>query len=382
MKIIPYGRQFIDNRDVKKVSNALIQEKITTGTEVTKFESKLSKYFKCRYAVSCNSGTSAIYMALSAINIKKNDIIIMPAINFVASYNMAKFLGAKVYLADVDQDTGQMSPEKVIECCNKFKLKKIKAIITMYHGGTPLNAEKFFKIKSKFKTFIIEDACHALGAEYSFNNKKFKIGSCRHSDICTFSLHPLKTITTGEGGLVTTNSKKLNDKLRLIRSHGILRDKKKHWNYNVVLRGFNFRLTDFQCALGISQLSKITKIINKRKKIFEFYEKNLKILSKKIKNFKIPKNYNSAHHLYLIKLVKPNLIYKDQLIKFMLKKKVFFQYHYVPIYKFKIFNDKYIGKNADIFYKSVVSIPIYYNLTFKELKYIIKSLKSFFKIHG
>ena len=148
----------------------------------------------------------------------------------------------------------------------------------MYNSGYPNYADQFYKLKKKYNCKIVEDTCHALGAEYKFNQNKFKIGSCKHSDLCTFSFHPLKTITTGEGGAVTTNSKKYFKKMLLFRSHGIERNKKEHWKYQISDFGFNLRLTDFQCALGISQLKKIDKFVNKRKKIATNYKKKLKKL--------------------------------------------------------------------------------------------------------
>ena len=160
-----------------------------------------------------------------AINIKKNDAVIMPSVNFIASYNICKNLGAKIFLADVNKSTGQMEPKHVIQCLEKFKLKKIKALIVMYNGGYPENAGRFKNLKKLSNFYLVEDACHALGASYSFNNKIYKLGSCKHSDISTFSLHPLKTITTGEGGIVTTNSKALDYKIKKLRSLGIIRNK-------------------------------------------------------------------------------------------------------------------------------------------------------------
>ena len=285
MKIIPYGKQYIDKSDIKAVSNALTKDKITTGEITLKFEQKIKNFLRCKYSISCNSGTSAIFLALASIELKENDIVIMPTINFISSYNISKFFKAKVFLADVDRFSGQMTPEDVINCCKKFNLKKVKAIILMYNAGYPGNAELFYKLKKKFNCYIIEDACHALGAEYTFGNKNFKVGCCKHSDISTFSLHPLKTITTGEGGIVTTNSKKLYNKLYAIRSHGIKR-LKNHWQYDIVCHGFNFRLNDFQCALGISQLNKIKIFLKYRKKIANKYNEKLS----KISGIHIPKN--------------------------------------------------------------------------------------------
>jgi dTDP-4-amino-4,6-dideoxygalactose transaminase len=202
MSIIPYGRQYIDSQDIKFVSKALKKDLITTGDYVKKFEDKISKILKVKFTTVCSSGTSALYLALIAINLKKDDVIVMPAINFIAVYNMARLMNAKIFLADVDSLTGQMTPETLLGCIRKNKLKKIKAIVTMYLGGYPENVIEFYNIKKRFNCYLIEDACHAFGAKYEYNKKYFNIGSCKHSDIAVFSFHPVKTITTGEGGAI------------------------------------------------------------------------------------------------------------------------------------------------------------------------------------
>ncbi len=379
MKFIPYGSQYIDSKDIQSVVKTLKKDKITTGSEVNKFEKKISAFLKCKYSTTCNSGTSALYLSLLAINVKKNDTIIMPTINFVSSYNLAKILGANIYLADVDKKTGQMSPKNVDECCKRFNIKKVKAIIIMYNSGYPQNAEKFIKLKKKFKCFLIEDACHAFGAEYKFKGSNLKIGSCVHSDISTFSMHPLKTITTGEGGIVTTNSKKLDEKIKKIRSLGIQKSNKKHWEYDVKYPGFNFRLNDFQCSLGISQLNKVKRFLKYRKKIADKYNKQLK----NIPDIAIPihlKEYISSNHLYLINLKIPNYKKKEKLIKYMLKNKIILQSHYIPIYKFNLYRGKqHLSYNTQIYYNSTISLPIYYNLSSKEQNYIINLINKFFK---
>ena len=171
-KLIPYGRQHIDRLDIKAVSDTLSKNIITSGEINYKFEKKLSDFLNCEYAVTCNSGTSAIFIALHSLNLKKGDKIIMPSINFIASYNAAKLLGAKIYLADVDKSTGQMRPQDVDDCCKKFRIKKFHTLIVMYNGGYPQNAEKFKIFKKKYKCFILEDACHALGSSYNYKKKK------------------------------------------------------------------------------------------------------------------------------------------------------------------------------------------------------------------
>ena len=226
-KPIPYGKQQLDYKDKKSVLLSLSENLITTGPFVVKFENQIKKYLNSKHSYVCSSGTAALHLAMMSVNLKKNDIILMPAINFIASYNLAKIMQLKIYLVDVDEITGQMTPEKVYDCIKKFNLKKIKALILMHHGGYPENLKKFYDIKKRYNFFIIEDACHALGSEYKYRKNFLKVGSCKHSDVSTFSLHPVKTITSGEGGIITTNNTKIANNIKLLRSHGIKRNKKK-----------------------------------------------------------------------------------------------------------------------------------------------------------
>lgn len=382
MKAIPYGRQYVDSQDIRFVSNALKEDLITTGRYVKKLENKVSKFLKVKYATSCNSGTSALHLALMASNLQKDDVIIMPAINFIAVYNMARLIGAKIFLADVDPLTGQMTPRTLLECIKNNKIKKIKVIVTMYLGGYPENVVEFYNLKKRFNCLIIEDACHALGAEYLFKKKYLHIGSCKHSDISTFSLHPVKTITSGEGGLVVTNNKIFYNKIISLRSHGICKDENFHWKYDVKESGFNYRLSDLNCALALSQLKRINNFIDYRKKIFSVYCSNLKKFSNLI-SFPFYKEKRPSYHLFLISIhfgIKK--FTKDKLLKFFKSNNIFFQYHYIPIYKFKLFGNRInlkFYKGAEIYYKSTVSIPIFYNLTPVKQKLIIQKFISFFK---
>lgn len=380
MKTIPYGRQYIDSHDIRLVSKALKEDLITTGRYVKKFENKISDFLKVKYVASCNSGTSALHLAFMAINLKKDDVIIIPAINFIAVYNMAILMNAKIFLADVDPLTGQMTPETLLKCIKNNKLKRIKAIVTMYLGGYPENVIEFYDIKKKFNCYLIEDACHALGSKYLFNRKFLSIGSCNHSDISTFSLHPVKTITSGEGGLVTTNNKTFYNTILSLRSHGINKDNNFHWKYNLSKSGFNYRLSDINCALSLGQLKKINKFINYRKKIFKIYKTELK---KNISSINIPSYgiIKPSYHLFLISInFKKIRSTKDKLLKFLKKYNIFCQYHYIPIYKFKLFNKKInlnFYKGAEFYYRNSLSLPIFYNLGLNYQKKILNRIKIF-----
>jgi dTDP-4-amino-4,6-dideoxygalactose transaminase len=382
MKIIPYGRQYIDTKDIELVSKALKGDLITTGRYVKQFENKISKFLKVKYVTSCNSGTSALHLALMAINIKKDDVIIMPAINFIAVYSMSKFMGAKIFLADVDPLTGQMTPSALLKCIKDNKIKKIKAIITMYLGGHPENIIDFYNIKKNFKCYLIEDACHALGAKYLYKKRYLHIGSCKHSDLTAFSLHPVKTITTGEGGLVTTNNSFLNERLREFRSHGIVRNNKaKHWIYDIHKLGFNYRLSDINCALGLSQLKKINKFINFRKSVYYYYRDKLKKISNHITIPKYNLRNKSSFHLFLISVnfskIKST---KDKLFKFLKKNNILAQYHYIPIYKFQFFDKKNLHfPNAEFYFNNSISLPIFFNYSRKQNDYVLLKINNFFQ---
>ena len=378
---IPYGRQYIDKSDLLSVSKSLEQPLITTGNCVKSFEKKLSKFFRVKNALVCSSGTSALHLAFLASNIKKGDVIIMPAINFIAAYNMCSLIGAKIYLSDVDSETGQMTPKLLLECIKRNRIKKIKAFLTMYMGGFVENINEFYKIKKKFNCLFIEDACHAFGASYSYKKRLIKVGACKHSDISTFSLHPLKPITTGEGGIITTNNNLIAKKIRYFRSHGIIKHPKFHWKYDVLNNGYNYRLSDINSALGVSQLNKINIFLKKRKKIYENYKKNLDHYKNLIYFPKYNLKNKPSFHLILINInFKKIKINKDVFLNYLYKKNIISQFHYIPIYKYRIFKSKKTKlKNSEDYHSKVLSIPIYHSLKSKDQIYVIDTIKKFFK---
>jgi dTDP-4-amino-4,6-dideoxygalactose transaminase len=376
---ISYGRQFIDRLDLREVSKALNSKYLSSGKYVYKFESFLKKKLKSKHALVCNSGTSAIHLALLSINLKENDVVILPAINFIAAANMAFLMGAKLFFADIDYKTGQINSKTIIDCIKKNKIKKVKVIINMYLGGYPRNIVDLYKLKKKLKCYLIEDACHAFGSKYRVAKKNYNVGSCKHSDLCTFSFHPLKSITTGEGGLVTTNNSFFYKKIQLLRSHGIFKNHKNYWQYSINSPGYNFRLSDINCALGLAQLKKLDKFLKKRKLIFNFYKKNLSDY-KGIVNLIIPEEDTlSSYHLIIILINFEKLkINKSFFFKKMIKKNIYCQYHYIPNFlfnKFLIKNNKFYI-NSLRYYKNAISIPVYYSLNNNDLKKVVCSIKN------
>ena len=385
MKKIFYGKHFIDEQDIKFVTKTLKSNFLTQGPVTEKLENQLKKKLNVKYVSSCNSGTAAIHLALLAIGLKQGDIVVMPTINFIASYNLCKSMGAKIILADVDKFTGQMKSHHVINQIKKIKKKniKIKAIINMIHGGYPENLTEMFKLKKKFKCFLIDDACHALGARFNLKNKLYHVGSCKLSDISTFSLHPVKPITSGEGGIVTTNNKKLEKKIKLLRSHGLVKNKKEYWNYQYIDCGFNYRLSEINASLVLSQLKKLSKFREKRKKIFNIYNQSFKnqkeIILPKYKEINM-----SAFHLFLIhinfKYIEQN---KEAFIKFLNQRNIFPQFHYIPIYKLDK-NYRYLKKDfieTEKYYRSALSLPIYYDLSNSDQKFVISIIKKYINFY-
>ena len=378
-KYLPYGKQFIDKKDISGVVRTLKSDYLATGPLVRKFEKNFEKKFKVKHAISCSSGTAALHLALLAIGVKKEDVVILPVINFIASVNMSYILGAKIIFADVDKTTGQMTPENLIHCITYNRLKKIKAVITMYNGGSPNNFYDFYKLKKKYNFTLIEDACHALGAKYSIK-KNIRVGSCQYSDLATFSFHPVKSITTGEGGMVTTNNAKIHKKLNIIKNHGIIRKKSNktyYWSYQVLEPGFNYRLSDINCALGISQLKKIDKFIKKRKKLAKLYNEKLKKLKDKIILPKNLSNQESANHLYIVVFKKKLKISRNQLIQKLYNSGIITQVHYIPVTNQPFYKNysKKKYKNANHYFENAISLPMHVNLQNKDISYICKKIE-------
>lgn len=378
---IKYGSHYIDKQDIQNVTETLKSDYLSQGDKVIKFEKNLSSFLNAKYTISCSSGTAAIHIAMKALNLNSDSVVIMPVINFVSAYNVSKNLGCKIFFADVDKNSGLITHQNITECINKNKLKKIDVLFVMHHGGHVCDLEKINILKKKYKFFIIEDACHALGSSYFIKKKKFKVGCGLHSDLITFSFHPIKVITTGEGGALVTNNFKLATKSKLIRSHGIKRSN-QHWIYDVQLNGLNYRLSDIAAALGVSQLKKMKKFINQRQRIAKNY---FKLISKNNIFIKLPdKKFidNNSWHLFTIQINFDKLNFsKSALFKYMLKKKIILQQHYIPTHLFKIYpkNNKDKFENAIYFYKNSFSLPIHYKLKKPDQLKVVKELLNYIK---
>ena len=380
--LIPYAKQSIDKVDIKNVTKALKSEFITQGKLTEKFEKKISNYVKSKYACVVNSATSGLFLACKLLNLSKQDWVWTTSNTFVSTANVIEHAKGNVDLLDINHD-GNLCIDYLKKKLKKTRKNKLpKAIIAVHIAGLPCDMKELFKLKKKYKFKIIEDASHALGASIDNN----RIGSCNYSDFCVFSFHAIKSITTGEGGCVTTNNK--NDFLRLcqLRSHGVVREKnllkkkslsRYHWYYEVNEISFNFRLTDFQSALGISQLQKLNRFIKLRTQIAKNYLSKLD--NKKFILPKLYKNKKSSWHLFIIKTKKT--MKRSELYDYLKSKGIISVLHYIPIFKHPYYKKKIKNKNkfinSNIYFKRALSIPIFPNLNKKKQDYIIKTLNNF-----
>jgi UDP-4-amino-4,6-dideoxy-N-acetyl-beta-L-altrosamine transaminase len=384
--LIPYSRQNISFRDALNVAKQVKFKSLTQGFQITNFEERIAKYVGARFAVAVSSGTAGLHLAHLALGQTKGSKVITSPISFVASANSIIYAGQEPVFIDIDPNTGNMDVEKLQETVGKLQ---IRTVVPVHYAGFPCEMEKIFNICQKSSIRIIEDAAHALGANYETGEK---IGSCKYSDLTVFSFHPVKSITTGEGGIITTNDEDLYIKLIKLRTHGIAKNehplqneilgltngKRNTWYYEMQELGFHYRLTEIQAALGVSQMRKLDTFINKRRKVAKRYNKFLK----KLNNLEVLKNNENmigAFHLYPIKIKFDKIqISRNDLIQSLKKLGIMSQVHYIPIPLQPYY--KNLGytvtelPNAMSFYHSILSIPIYPGLGILKQRKVIKSL--------
>lgn len=383
MKFIPYGHQCIDKKDIKEVVKVLKSDWITQGPKIREFENALCKYTGAKYAVAVSSGTAALHIACLAAGIRKGDEVITSPITFVASANCILYSGGKPVFADVQEDTINIDPEEIRKKINK----KTKAIIPVHFAGHPCDLKEINELAQKDKLIIIEDAAHALGAEYGNS----KIGSCKYSDMTILSFHPVKHITTGEGGAILTNRKDLYGKLLMLRNHGITKEKSKlvirdsksigEWYYEMQNLGFNYRLTDMQSALGISQLKKLDRFIKRRREIVELYNREFAdspYLFVPLER----ENVTSSYHLYTIKLKKGFVSRRKKIFSKLRENGIGAQVHYIPVYLQPYYQNlgykKGLCPNAEEFYSAEITLPIFPLMKDYDVYRIVKTVDKIF----
>lgn len=369
---IPYGRHKIYDEDVKAIIDTLRSDFLTQGPKIDEFERELSKYCKAQFATSCNSATSALHLACMALDVQEGDNVWTSANTFVASANCALYCNANIDFIDIDLNTYNISVKNLREKLIAAKVKKAlpKVIIVVHFAGLPCDMEEIYELSKTYNFKIIEDASHALGGKYIDE----PIGNCKFSEITVFSFHPVKMITTGEGGACLTNNAVLDERLKLMRTHGITRSMKsleanqndELWAYQQIQLGFNYRMSDLEAALGTSQLSKIDYFVDKRRIIAAKYGELLKNLPIDIQYEDHQKK--SSYHLYCITFQKSETkITQKELHDYMKSQNIAVNLHYIPVYLQPYYRKMGFERghcpNAEQYFHTCVSLPIFPDLT-------------------
>ena len=386
-KIIPYGKHYIDEDDINSVVEVLKYKNLTQGDEVDSFEREVAKYVGAKYAVAMSSWTAGLHLANRALGIKEGDKVITSPITFVATSNSVIYCGAEPVFSDIDSNSINICPKKLEQTIKDNS--NIKAIIPVHYGGVPCDMESISVIAKKYNLSIIEDAAHALGAKYSDGSM---VGSCKFSHMTGFSFHPVKSIAAGEGGMITTNDENIYKKLIRLRSHGInklddsfinIKQSKSEglsnpWYYEMQDLGYNYRITDFQSALGKSQLKKLNLFIDRRIDLVKRYDKAFSKF-KYLKTIQSEFRAKSSHHLYVVKInfKKINITRAELMIK-LRDYGIITQVHYIPVtqhpfYEKLGYNSENI-KNSINFYNMCLTLPLYYSLKDDEQDYIIEKI--------
>jgi UDP-4-amino-4,6-dideoxy-N-acetyl-beta-L-altrosamine transaminase len=368
---IPYGRQLIEEDDIKAVIDALQSDYLTTGPKIEEFEQAVANYTGAKYAVAVANGTAALHIACLAAGITEGDEVITSPITFAASSNCVLYCGGKPVFADIEMDSYNINPLEI----EKLITDKTKAIIPVHFTGQPCDMEEITRIARKHNLIVIEDAAHALGATYG----EKKIGCI--SDMTILSFHPVKHITTGEGGMILTNSKELYQRMKLFCTHGITRDENLllkndgPWYYEQQELGFNYRITDIQCALGISQMKKLPKFLERRKEIAKRYDMELG----DVKDLQLPPQKSlreNAWHLYVILVPAER---RRELFNSLRQVGIGVNVHYVPVYQHPYYQkngyDTVHCPNAEEYYSRAISIPMYAGLTDEMQTIVIEEIK-------
>lgn len=387
MITIPYGRHDIDESDIDAVVDVLRNGWLTQGPKVKQFEDVVAEYVGSKYAVAVSNGTVALHLAYSALDVAQGDTVVTTPNTFVATANAAKYCGADVHFVDINSNTLNLSVDELE--ASLAKLEAVKVITPVHFAGEPCDMESIARLASQHNCHIIEDAAHALGASYDDGSK---VGCGKYSDMTIFSFHPVKMIAAGEGGMIVTNDEAIYRKLLRLRSHGINKGGDQYllpemamtdgeenpWYYEMQELGYNYRITDIQCALAISQLSKLDTYLARRKVLVSQYDKAFSQTAHIKPAQGLSGRDSSAHHLYVVRIdyQQCNTTRKDVINKLM-DKGIGTQVHYIPINRQPYYcqqQDIDDTPEADKYYHEALSLPLYYSLSDEQQRYVIESI--------
>jgi len=380
--MIPYGRHHITEEDIQAVVDVLHSNNLTQGPKIGEFEKAFAEYVDARYAVAVSNGTAALHLSAMALKIEPGDKVITTPITFVASANCIRYCSGDVVFADIDPETFLLDIRNVKKLLETSPRKTFKGIIPVDFAGYPVNLEAYRELADAYGLWLIEDACHSPGGYFNDSKgKKQRCGNGRFADLSVFSFHPVKHIAAGEGGMITTNNEQLYRRLLNLRTHGIQQDYTKltenHgiWYYEMQELGFNYRLTDIQAALALSQLKRAKQNLEKRHRIAKKYDEVFKNSS--IQTPIVTRDVFHAYHLYVIHTDR-----RDELIKYLRQLNIFAQVHYIPVHYHPYYRNQGWKKGdlpiAEAFYRQCLSLPLYPTLTDDEQDFVIRKILEFF----
>ena len=384
-KIIPYGRHELDENDIQSIVDILRRGTITQGQTVEDFGQALADYGGAKYGVAVSNGTAALHLSVATLGIGPGDEVITTPMTFCATANAALYQGAEIKFVDIDENTLNIDPNLIEEKITE----RTKAIMPVDFRGHPATLPEIRKIADKYNLQVIEDGSHSIGSTYTHNGKEYACGDGVHADICTYSFHPVKHITTGEGGAMLTNNPDLYNQAFLLRKHGIdrreemfnERERIGSWIYDMEALGFNYRITDFQAALGISQLKKINMIKARRREIVNYYNEHFSDIDELILPYE-NENTDSNFHLYILQVINNPRFDRYDLFTYLQSKDYTPMVHYIPVHLLGYYRKRYGYKRGDFpvsekLYNRAISIPLYPSLTDAEVEKVVTDIFKF-----
>ena len=379
--ILPYGRQTIEDDDIAAVVEALKADFLTTGPTVEAFETAFAEKVGARHAVACANGTAALHLAMLALEVQPGEVVIAPAITFLATANCARYVGAEVVFADVDPLSGLMTPQTLAEALTRVGDRRLRAVLPVHLRGDAADLPGLAALAGDAGAVLVEDAPHALGTTMTFGNVAERVGDMRHSAMATFSFHPVKTIATGEGGMVTTNDPALAARLRVMRSHGMVRPEgSESWWYEMAEPGFNYRLPDILCALGLSQLAKLDRFAARRRALATAYETALAPLAPLVRIAARPAWSDPVLHLMCVLIdFEAAGRTRRQVMEALKAKGVGSQVHYIPVHRQPYYRDRYGDlalPGAEAWYARCLSLPLYPGMADDDVAKVVAALKA------
>jgi|CXWL01.1.fsa_nt_gi UDP-4-amino-4,6-dideoxy-N-acetyl-beta-L-altrosamine transaminase len=392
---LPYGRQTITDDDIAAVTAVLQSDWLTQGPAIAAFENSLKQVLDASEVVAVSNGTAALHLTMLALGLKPGEVVLTTPNTFVADANAVRYVGGEVQFVDIDESTGNIDVDKVAEALARDTEKRIKGVIAVHFAGQPVDLVRLRSLTQAHGCWLVDDACHALGASLNVQDTAITIGSGKYSDATVFSFHPVKHVATGEGGAISTHSKELAERLRRLRTHGISREQFRNqqmattngdanpWYYEQLDLGFNYRLTDIQAALGTSQLKRLDQSVSRRNQIARLYDQT--IAQECVDGTVIPlrtiPGRKNAYHLYVVQIDFEKVgTTRAAVMNALREVQIGTQVHYIPIHLQPYYADRYALKRgsfpkAEQYYESALSLPMYPAMTDQDVVRVVESLQ-------